>query len=138
MVRYYCTCTKEMKTPHDYQHTKYYPTEVNKDGACIHCGYYAFTRASVKHELFPRHGKKVTAMEVYKNVSDWKDNNLYHQYFNGCDSYAQGLARETLLKDQKRIQNGKQKTTERKAIAPTNFNRYKRVSVDSSRPSDRD
>jgi hypothetical protein len=138
MARYYCTCKKGERLPHDYQHTKYHETEVDKEGICVYCGYYAFTRASIQHELFPRHGKKVTALEVYKHVANWEDNELYYQYYHGCSPLNQGLARETLLKDQERIKNGKQKTTERKAIAPTNFNRYKRTSGNGSRPSNRD
>ena len=138
MIRYYCTCKKGERVPYDYQHTNYHGTEVDEEGICIYCGYYAFTRAAEQHELFPRHKTKVTSMEVYKNVTSWENNDLYHQYFNGCSSYAQGLARETLLKDQKRIRDGKEKTTKRKAIAPTNFNRYKRTSVNGSRSSNRD
>jgi len=133
MARYYCTCKKGARTPHDYQHTQYHETEVNKEGVCNYCGYYAFARAAIQHELYPRHGSKVTAMEVYKNVAYWKDNDLYHQYHNGCSPLKQGLSRETLIKDQERIKNGKQKTTERKSISPTNFNRYKRTERDSDR-----
>ena len=105
MPRYYCTCKKDKRTPHDYQHTQYHETEVNKDEICIWCGFYAFTRASIAHELFPRHGRKVTAMEVYKNISAWSDNNLYNQYFHGHDKYVQGLSRRTLDKDKERIKN---------------------------------
>ena len=36
------------------KHTKYHETEVDKEGLCVYCGYYAFSRPSVQHELFPR------------------------------------------------------------------------------------
>ena len=112
MPRYYCTCKKGERVPHDYQHTKYHETEVDKEGLCVYCGYYAFSRASVQHELYPRHGSKVTALEVYKNVANWESNELYYQYYHGCSPHHQGLARETLLKDQKgfKMVNKKQQT----------------------------
>ena len=138
MARYYCTCKKGERLPHDYQHTKYHETEVDKEGVCVYCGYYAFTRAAIQHELFPRHGKKVTALEVYKHVSNWEDNELYYQYYHGCSPLNQGLARETLLKDQERIRDGKEKTNKRKAITPANFNKFRGAGIDRSRSSNRD
>ena len=42
MPRYYCTCKKGEKLPHDYQHTKYHETEVDKEGLCVYCGYMLF------------------------------------------------------------------------------------------------
>mgnify|MGYP001285526744 CR=1 FL=1 len=113
MARYYCTCKKGAKTPHDYQHTTYNETEVDKEGICIYCGYYAFSRADLKHELFPRHKSKITDMDVYKTITSWKNNTHYHQYFHGCDKPTSGLARETLLKDQKRIRDAKEQKLKR-------------------------
>ena len=134
MARYYCTCKLGERVPHDYQHTQYHETDVDEERTCNYCGYYAFSRAAIQHELYPRHGSKVTAMEVYKNIAMWENKEFYHQYHNGCSPHTQGLSRETLIKDQERIKNGKQKTTGRKSISPTNFNRYKRTDRNSDRP----
>ena len=62
---------------------------------------------------------------------------LYYQYYHGCSPHHQGLTRETLLKDQKGFKMVN-KNNRQKSNAPTNFNRYKRTSVDGSGSSNRD
>jgi hypothetical protein len=117
MARYYCTCRLGERVPHDYQHTQYHETDVDEEGTCNYCGYYAFSRASIQHELFPRHGRKVTAQYVYKNINSWKDPELYHQFFHGYGSLRQGLNSATLKKDQEKISN------EREQLERLNRNR---------------
>ena len=118
MARYYCTCKKGARTPHDYAHTQYHETEVDKEGVCTYCGYYAFTRASIEHELFPRHGRKVTALYVYKNINRWNNPELYNQFFKGHGSGKQGLSYNSLNNDREKISNEREKELER-----TNGNR---------------
>lgn len=113
MLRYYCTCKRGKILANDYQHTTYNDTDVDKEGICIYCGYYAFTRADLKHELFPRHRGKVTDMDVFKTITAWDDNELYNQYFYGHGKYAQGLARKTLKKDEERISNEREQKLKR-------------------------
>ena len=114
MAKYYCSCRKGTRTKLDgnYHHTTYNRTETDAEGICVYCGHYAFARAEDRFELFPRHKGKITDMEVHKNVYNWEDKRLYHQYHFGCDEYFNGLARTTLLRDQRRIQ-GERKNKQR-------------------------
>ena len=107
MARYFCTCDRGRDRPTSYQHTIYNVTEVDEEEICIYCGHYAFTRAAIQHELFPRHKERVTSLEVYKHIGNWEDNELFYQYYHGCGSGKQGLAQETLIKDQEKIRDAK-------------------------------
>ena len=47
-MKYSCSC-KSNKSEHKHHHTTFSETEVDSDGVCLKCGYYA-VKETVTHE----------------------------------------------------------------------------------------
>tara|TARA_Y100000817_G_scaffold308482_1_gene296287 strand:- start:586 stop:927 length:342 start_codon:yes stop_codon:yes gene_type:complete len=104
MARYYCTCRcPKQKAIH--------PTEVDEEGVCTNCGYYAFARPDLQHVLFPRADHIKWSYEPITTKSYWSEKGLlneYYLYFYGHEQKSQGISDGTLRKDTKRIQDEKE------------------------------
>tara|TARA_A100001201_G_scaffold143281_1_gene144256 strand:- start:2741 stop:3112 length:372 start_codon:yes stop_codon:yes gene_type:complete len=122
MAKYLCTCNKGKFKGGG---TKLYPTEVNSEGICIYCGYYAYAQPDDKHLKYPRNPQRPYDQEPSKTKTYWSRTvgiDKYYQYYHGADQPNWGQKKLGKLTN-KELQQREEKVKNEEKFRRANGNR---------------